>query len=96
MLGKRLTLSEIHCDMETYIVQITDEALAEIYHYIAETLKAPDTALDLYDRIANEILTLERFPKRYRILSQNIPPDCVGCWLIIIRCSMLSMENTLL
>lgn len=96
MLGKRLTLSEVHCDMETYIVQITDEALAEIYHYIAETLKAPNTALDLYDRIANEILTLERFPKRYRILSQNIPPDCAGCWLATIRYSMSSMANALL
>lgn len=71
MPGKRLTLSGVRCDMEKYIVRITDEALAdmaEIYHYIAKTLKAPDTALSQYDRIADEILTLDEFPERYRVV----------------------------
>ena len=55
--------------MEKYQVQITEEALSDmegIYHYIAEKLNAPDNALKQYNRIADEILTLDIFPERYR------------------------------
>ena len=52
--------------MEKYQVQITEEALSDmegIYHYIAEKLNSPDNALRQYNRIADEILTLEQFSK---------------------------------
>lgn len=37
-----------------------------IYRYIAEKLKSPENALGQYTRIADEILSLETFPERYR------------------------------
>lgn len=55
--------------MDKYKVQITNEALSdmeEIYRYIAEKLKSPENALGQYDRIADEILSLNVFPERYR------------------------------
>ena len=58
--------------MEYYRVQITDTALAdmnEIESYIAEQLLNPISAEGQYDRIANEILTLETMPARF-----GIPP----------------------
>ena len=57
--------------METYKVRITDAALKdmeEIYRYIAETLHAPDTAADQYDRIAEAALSLALFPERNRLV----------------------------
>lgn len=53
-----------------YIVDITDAALAdmdEIYDYIRFTFRAPDTAAAQYDRIADEILSLEEMPLRFGI-----------------------------
>ena len=55
--------------MEKYTVQITEEALSDledIYRYIAEKLLSPESALGQYNRIADEILTLDVFPARYR------------------------------
>lgn len=57
--------------MEEYEVQITDEArkdMSDLYHYILETLQSPENAIGQYDRIADEILTLSRFPNRYRLV----------------------------
>lgn len=48
--------------MDKYIVEITDEALADmdaIYQYIANILLAPENAMGQYNRIAEAILTLE-------------------------------------
>ena len=56
--------------MDRYVVEITDEALADmdgIYNYIANTLLAPENAMGQYNRIAEAILTLESFPERYPI-----------------------------
>ena len=53
-----------------YTVDITEAALQdmdEIYDYIYYTFKAPDTAAAQYDRIADEILSLEEMPLRYGI-----------------------------
>ena len=50
--------------MDKYAVEITDEAPAdmeEIYSYIANTLLAPENAMDQYNRIAEAILTLENY-----------------------------------
>ena len=55
--------------MKRYTVQITDAARAdmeEIYRYIAEKLRSPGSARGQYNRIADEILSLEVFPERYR------------------------------
>lgn len=54
-----------------YTVQITEGAQADmeaIYRYISKTLKAPETALGQYNRIADEILSLELFPERCPIV----------------------------
>ena len=53
-----------------YIVDNTDAALEDmdaIYEYILYRFKTPDTAAAQYDRIADEILSLEEMPLRYGI-----------------------------
>ena len=55
-------------------VEITKEALqdmAHIYHYIAIDLLAPDNAMAHYNLIADEILTLDTFPERFRIMDSE-------------------------
>lgn len=56
--------------MEKYIVNITDDALADmedLYQYIAIKLQAPENAKQQYNRIADAILALDTFPKRYAL-----------------------------
>ena len=53
-----------------YTVDITDAALEdmdEIYDYIRVAFRAPDTAAAQFDRIADEILSLEEMPLRFGI-----------------------------
>ena len=53
-----------------YDVEITDAAakdMDEFYDYIRFMFKAPDTAAAQYDRIADEILSLEKMPLRFGI-----------------------------
>ena len=60
--------------MEQYKVEITKEALQDmedIYNYIAVELLSPENAMGQYNRIADEILTLDTFPQRYRILDSE-------------------------
>ena len=60
--------------MRQYMVEITEEALADmegIYHYIAYDLLAPENAIRQYDRIADEILKLDTFPERCRIMDSE-------------------------
>ena len=55
-------------------VEITKEALQDmedIYNYIAIDLLAPDNAMGQYNRIADEILTLDTFPERFRIMDSE-------------------------
>ena len=57
--------------MGNYTVQITEEALSDmeaIYCYIVEKLPSPENALEQYNRIADEILSLQIFPERYRLV----------------------------
>lgn len=52
----------------TYQVRITrqaEEDLLGIYAYIADTLRAPQTADRLLDRLEQEILQLDQFPNRF-------------------------------
>lgn len=57
--------------MESYEIQVTEEALSDmkdVYRYIAEKLLSPENALGQYNRIADEILSLDTFPERYRLV----------------------------
>ena len=48
--------------MERYVVDITDDALADmdaLYEYIAKKLQAPENAMEQYNRKTEAILTLE-------------------------------------
>lgn len=57
--------------MQHYVVETTNEALSdmeEIYRHIAEKLLSPINALGQYNRIADEILSLDVFPERYRLV----------------------------
>lgn len=60
--------------MKQYKVEITREALRDmedIYNYIAIDLLAPENAIGQYNRIADEILTLDTFPERFRIMESE-------------------------
>ncbi|MBE5936077.1 MAG: type II toxin-antitoxin system RelE/ParE family toxin [Lachnospiraceae bacterium] len=60
--------------MRQYRVEITQEALKdmeEIYNYIAIELLSPENAMGQYNRIAHEILTLDTFPERNRIMESE-------------------------
>ena len=60
--------------MKQYKVEITKEALQDmedIYNYIAIDLLASENAMGQYDRIAYEILTLDTFPERLRIMDSE-------------------------
>lgn len=60
--------------MKQYKVEITKEALQDMedkYNYIAIDLLAPDNAMGQYNRIAVEILTLDTFPERFRIMDSE-------------------------
>lgn len=57
--------------MGNYTVRVTEEALSDmeaVYRYIAEKLLSPENALGQYNRIADEILSLDTFPERYRLV----------------------------
>ena len=60
--------------MAHYKVEITKEALQDmedIYNYIALDLLSPENAMGQYNRIADEILALDVFPQRYRIMDKK-------------------------
>ena len=60
--------------MKQYRVEITWEALQDmedIYNYIATGLLSPENAIGQYNRIADEILTLDSFPERFRIMESE-------------------------
>ncbi len=60
--------------MNQYTVEITEEALSDmqqIYNYIAYVLLAPENAMGQYNRIADEILKLNVFPERFRIMDSE-------------------------
>lgn len=60
--------------MRQYKVEITREALLDmedIYNYIAIDLLSPENAIGQYNRIADEILTLDTFPERFRIMESE-------------------------
>ena len=57
--------------MKRYDVVITQSAamdMESIYNYIAFNLQAPSTAMEQYTRIANEVLSLEYFPERIKLM----------------------------
>ena len=72
--------------MEQYKVEITKEALQDmedIYNYIALELLSPENAMGQYNRIADEILTLDTFPQRYRIMDSE-PEKQMGLRRVLV------------
>lgn len=60
--------------MKKYRVEITQEALQDmedIYNYIAIDLLAPENAMKQYNRIADQILTLDTLPERCKIMESD-------------------------
>ena len=58
-------------DMKEYNVRITESALEDmeqIYIYIENVLLSPENAKGQYDRIADKILRLGIFPKKYQVV----------------------------
>lgn len=45
--------------------------MQQIYNYIAYVLLAPENAMGQYNRIADEILKLNVFPERFRIMDSE-------------------------
>ena len=45
--------------------------MEDIYNYIALEQLSPENAMGQYNRIAEEILTLNAFPQRYRIMDSE-------------------------
>ena len=84
--------------MKQYKVEITKEALQDmedIYNYIAIDLLAPENAMGQYNRIADEILTLDfsRNDVGLWILSRKREWSCVECSSIIIQCFTQSVTK---
>ena len=72
--------------MEKYIVDITDEALADmesLYDYIATKPQAPENAMGQYNRIADAILTLDTFPDRFGLFECE-PEHSMGIHKMIV------------
>lgn len=77
--------------MDKYEVKITDNALSDmekIYNYIATDLLSSANAIGQYNRIADAILSLEVFPKRYPLFetepehSRNLRKMSVDNYLV--------------
>ena len=45
--------------------------MEDIYDYIALELLSPENTMGQYNHIADEILTLDTFPQRYRIMNSE-------------------------
>ncbi|MDR1134181.1 MAG: type II toxin-antitoxin system RelE/ParE family toxin [Synergistaceae bacterium] len=66
--------------MKKYNVLISDKALRDmeaIYEYIALELLSPETAMRLYNRISDSILSLEAMPERIKIMDSE-PEHSLG------------------
>ncbi len=60
--------------MNKYKINITEpfyEELDRIYYYICFFLNSPKAAKRLFNKIKEEILTLEYFPERYSRICEN-------------------------
>ena len=60
-------------DSSKYEVILTERAredLNEVYDYIANSLMAENTAINLYKKILNDILRLEEYPEAYSIIER--------------------------
>ena len=72
--------------MEKFVVEITDEALADmeaLYQYIAVKLMAPENAMGQYNRIADAILTLNTIPDRFGLFDCE-PEHSMGIHKMIV------------
>lgn len=72
--------------MNKYVVNITEEALVDmeaIYDYIANVRLAPENAMGQYNRIADAILTLDKFPDRFGLFDSE-PEHSMGIHKMIV------------
>lgn len=72
--------------MKQYRVKVTDRVLADmeaVYHYIAEELLVPDTALNQYNRIAEAVESLDTFPERCMLLESE-PEHSLGMRRLLV------------
>ncbi len=72
--------------MDRYIVDITDDALADmeaLYEHIAKKLLAPENAMGQYNRIADAILTLDTFPDRFGLFDSE-PEHSLGIHKMVV------------
>ena len=71
--------------MERYVVDITDDALADmdaLYEHIAKKL-APENSMGQYNRIADAILTLDNYPDRFGLFDSE-PEHSLGIHKMIV------------
>lgn len=72
--------------MKQYAVEITNEALADmeqLYNHIAYVLHAPENAMGQYNRIAEEILKLNKFSEQFRIVDSESERS-KGMWRMLV------------
>ena len=68
-----VTIDNIRRSLSTFFSWLEEEHYMEdIYNYIALELLSPENAMGQYNRIADEILTLDTFPQRYRIMDSEL------------------------
>lgn len=72
--------------MKKYVVEITDEALADmeqIYDYIASVLQVPENAIRQYNRIADAIVTLDVLAERVPVMRSESEHKRGLCRLLV-------------
>ena len=65
--------------------------MAGIYQYISENFKAPDTAMKLYDRIADGIESLNESPERCKLFESQPERDVGLRQLLVDNYSVIYM-----
>ena len=92
--------------MKYYEVLISDKAnedMEAIFRYISETLLAPESAVNQYNKIADAILSLEQMPERIKVMdseperSRGLRPLIVGNYTVffVINADTVSIARVL-
>lgn len=72
--------------MKRYMVEITNEALADmeqLYNHITYNLLSPENAMDQYNRIADAILSLDTLAERVRVMESE-PEQSMGIRRLLV------------
>ncbi len=85
----------------SYQVIVSDEAqrdLRNIFEYISYTLKAPQSALNIFESIEKSVLSLDQMPKRYKVIdrepwqTRNVRLMPVGNFVVIYFIDDIEMK----